>query len=245
MTDPLLIVDLDDALLGDDDALARFRGGLEARPGLALAYGSRRALASVLESIRARRLPHPVAVVGGAGTELVTWPPGRFGGPGRPIAAWVDRLAADFDADVARARLLLEPDLEPRPEAEQGPFKASYVLPAADEARLDALVDALAEAGVYADTLYSSDGDLDFVPAGVNVGAAAAFLADHLGCSPKQVIVATSDAALLHWGFRAIVVGDAPEAVKRAAGGDVYLAERPKADGVTEGLEHWLGGGGG
>jgi hydroxymethylpyrimidine pyrophosphatase-like HAD family hydrolase len=91
--------------------------------------------------------------------------------------------------------------------------------------------------------VYSSNRDLDVLPAGVDKGSAAAFLASHFGFQPRQVVVAGdtgNDASMFTHGFRGIVVGNAQAELKSLCSPDVYKSDGSYADGVLEGLEYWL-----
>jgi hypothetical protein len=74
----LLVSDLDDTLLGDQAALERFceyRVLLGLR--LAIAYASGRFFESVSEDVRTTPLPEPIAVLGGVGSQISSYPDGQ------------------------------------------------------------------------------------------------------------------------------------------------------------------------
>lgn len=239
VTQHLLISDLDNTLLGDDAALRRFVAWYEGRrQRLALVYSSGRSCASIEESLRAHPLPSPVAIVGGVGTEV--W---RF--PSRePWPAWSERLSAGWAAERVDAVAREFADLEPQPAELCSPWKRSFFARDWSRERLGELRAALRAAEIRAEVVYSSRRDLDIVPAGANKGAAARFVAAELGYTAEAVLVSGdsgNDLAMFQCGFRGIVVGNAHRELCALESERVYRSPLAMADGVRDGLIHWLG----
>jgi sucrose-6F-phosphate phosphohydrolase len=236
----LLISDLDDTFLGDPDALVRFSEffpSVEKR--LSIVYASGRFFESVTEDIRATLLPEPRAVIGGVGSEIRSFPDGQLD------QDWVERISQQWSAERVREVLADEDELELQPEQSQSDFKVSYFFRGATQEQLDRLQAELFDAGINASLIYSSGRDLDFLPAGVNKGTAAAFVARELGFDRDHVIVAGNsgnDAKLFEHDFHGIIVSNAHEELKRYADSRrVYLSPYGWADGVRDGLQHWIG----
>jgi hydroxymethylpyrimidine pyrophosphatase-like HAD family hydrolase len=81
------------------------------------------------------------------------------------------------------------------------------------------------------------------LPAGVHKGSAAAFLVAKWGLRTEQVVVCGdtgNDKSMFMRGFRGVVVGNAQPELKALQSPDVYHSERTHADGVLDGIEHWL-----
>ena len=233
----LLVSDLDGTLLGDDDALHRFADWREQnRDSVALAYASGRFYASVVESMRETALPEPDAIVGGVGTEIHDYPSGQ------EIPGWHDEIGQSWDAERVRQVLGSHPELELQPEKWQSDYKVSYFLEDADPAQLDALKRELTEHDIESKVIYSSNRDLDFLPARANKGSAAAYLAKHWGISPEKVIASGdsgNDHTLMEQGFRGVVVANAQPELKKVTGPHIYHAQNGYAAGVLEGIEYW------
>lgn len=235
----LLVSDLDDTLLGDDASLARFRAFCDGhRDLLGVVYASGRFCASIQDRIEHTDLPEPLATIGGVGSEIWSYPD-RV-----PVRAWWERIGARWSADEVRRLLGDVPGLAPQPASSQSPYKVSYYLEDADADALARIRRRLDEAGVGAHLVYSSGRDLDVLPDGVDKGTAAAWLAETLGFAADAVLGAgnsLNDAALMDHGFAGIVVGNAHADLKaRADGRRVYVADGTFADGVVEGVRHWL-----
>ncbi|RME39055.1 MAG: hypothetical protein D6788_06230, partial [Planctomycetota bacterium] len=232
-----LVSDLDGTLLGDDAALATFAAWYERqRSWLGLVYASGRFFDSVCDSIRQTDLPDPLAVIGGVGTEVRRYPSGEEMEEARvPISpAWsaarIERVLADV------------PGLEKQPDEFQSPFKVSFFLYDASPAELRAVRRRLDELPASVDMIYSSQRDLDVVPAGVNKGGAARRLAQAWKIPPTAVMTAGdsgNDRSLLDGRFRGIVVANAHEELKALRGPGIYQAKQPFAAGVLEGIRYW------
>lgn len=239
MNDSVLVAtDLDGTLLGDIQALGRFsRWWADRPPDLRLAYASRRLFASVVESIEQYGLPRPDAIVGGVGTEI------RLAPQDVNLDAWQARWWPYWNASEIRRVLADHDGLAPQADGFQSEFKLSYSLPHATPAALQAIRKKLAENSQRADLIYSSQRDLDVVPVGVNKGTAIAFLAGAWQTAKSRVIVcgdAGDDLQMFLHGFRGVVVANAHEELTKYAGAGAYVSDMPFADGVVDGLRHWL-----
>lgn len=233
----LLVSDVDDTLLGDDQALRTLVDWYESKGSqLRLVYASGRFVDSICESIDSTDLPIPDAIIGGVGTEIRRYPSKE------PIGDWQERMSAHWNVDTVRAVLAEESDLERQPEPFQSEFKQSYFLYNAAPARLEQLKQKLLDAGIETNVIYSSQRDLDFLPAGVNKGTAAAFLAEYWDLEFDHVMVSgnsANDSDLFQQGFLGIVVGNAHDELKELDGPRIYQAEQGFAAGVLEGIRHW------
>ncbi len=232
----LLISDLDGTLLGDDEGLRRFAAYCDERAGaLRLVYSSGRFVDSIVRSIETTDLPEPSAIIGGVGTQIVSFPSmAPLGTWPKPDVAWdarrIESILAEFD------------ELERQPEVFNSSHKISYYVKDASDSFLQTLRRRLFEAGCEVNCVYSSNRDLDLLPAGVDKGTAAAFIASHWSYRPDRVCVSGdtgNDRAMFQQGFLGIVVGNARDELKRLNTRRTYHARGQFASGVLEGLRFW------
>jgi sucrose-6F-phosphate phosphohydrolase len=232
------VSDVDGTLLGDDAATARFAAWrAEMGDAVRVVYSSGRFFESVVESVATSALPLPDAVIGGVGTNI------RFCDTRAALDDWPDCARNGWDAEVIRAAALVHKELELQPEQFQSPHKISFYGYDLPPAFLELLDQQLAALGYGVHLVYSSQRDLDILPAGASKGTAAARLAKHWGYEPREVIVAGdsgNDLAMFEQGFLGIVVGNAHDDLRRLRATNVYHASRLYADGVLEGLDYWL-----
>lgn len=235
----LLVSDLDDTFLGDRDALERFANAYTSQQhDLKIVYASGRFYQTIQSDIEHTSLPEPVAVIGGVGSEIRSYPEGELN------QNWIDRISANWSADRVRNVLSEERELRLQSEEAQSDFKVSYILKNASKEHLNRLRAKLFDNGIDASLIYSSSRDLDFLPEGVNKGTAAAFIARALGFDQDHTLVAGNsgnDSKLFEHDFLGIVVSNAHEELKAYADDPrVYLSPHARADGVRDGVNHWM-----
>jgi mannosylfructose-6-phosphate phosphatase len=233
----LLVCDLDGTLLGDDQALDAF-SAWHARSGesFRLAYASGRFVESVRASISNSNLPEPDAIIGGVGTQIYDLRAGRR------MAMWPPSMF-EWNPYVVQAVCASHRKLRPQPEDLQSHYKVSYYAWDLDQSFIDRLTLHLASAGQRVTVVYSSNRDLDILPADANKGAATAYLAYRWRIDRQRIVVAGdsgNDADMFHAGFRAIVVGNAQPELRSLNAPHIYHATAEFALGVLEGLEYWL-----
>lgn len=231
----LLVSDVDDTLLGDDEALSHLARALQnARDYLALAYNSSRPCASLRQTLsRNPHLPRPDFLIGALGTEI------EDGASGRPIGAFGQALAADWRRDDIATRMA-ELGFEAHAAEYQTPFKASFHVPGTDNYRR--AMAHLKKADLHIKVIYSAEQNFDVIPAAAGKGQAVDFLRRRIGLAADRVVVAgdsANDRDMFVPPFKGIIVANADPVLKAVKGSDVYHAKSPCAAGVLEGLRHW------
>lgn len=226
--------------------LSGFAALLEADPRLALAYVTGRDLDSALELMDKAGLPRPRALVCDVGTTIHH--PAADGTWILDVgyaAAMSEAMSGREAADVLEM-LRGVPGLEPQPPANQGRWKASFVLRrgAPGDISFEAAEARLRDAGldlslVRSSCVFRGRDMLDVLPRGVTKATAVEHLAAGLGL-PREATVFAGDshndlAPLLAAG-RAIVVGNAPRELR-----DEVLAGRDPDTVCAAAGEHLAG----
>lgn len=231
----ILITDIDGTLVGDDVALERFATWLADDPvSHRLVYATGRHRESLERLIAETALPGPDAVITAVGTEI-------HDKSGQAWRGWTERFDG-YDADVVRRALRGTDSLTLQPDDAQTRLKASYhahELPVERIAEVGAL---LASTGLDTRLVYSSQRNLDVLPAGAGKGSAARFLVGEWDAAPDSVMVfgdTGNDLDLFGNGFLETVVGNAlPELADVVADG-AYRSPFEHAAGVLDGIWHW------
>ncbi|WP_438748078.1 HAD-IIB family hydrolase [Pararhizobium sp. O133] len=241
---PVRIVccDIDGTLAGNRPAEARFREAWNSlppdrRPLLVLNSG--RLIEDQRAFIATTALPKPDIYIGGVGTMLHNeLEPSHSD-------LYAQSIGAGFDRELIARALQDVPDLQIQPDEYQHAQKSSWYLHNADTVILTPIEQRLAEAGLVARLIYSSNRDLDILPDGIDKGAALSWLCRQLGLTHDEVVVAGdtgNDMSMFELpGIRGIIVGNALPELKSIANGrsDIYGSSELMADGVLDGLKHW------
>jgi mannosylfructose-6-phosphate phosphatase len=234
----MLVSDLDGTLLGDSAASARFADWYAGvAEDLLLVYSSGRAYDSLVDAFTSASLPQPSAVISDVGTMIRTHPGGAI------MEGWRERISKGWSADEVRRMLADNPRLELQPEDSQSDLKVSYYVHEVSNDEIDALTKRICTAGIDAQVVYSSQKDLDVLPAGAKKGTAAAYLALDWHIPFDRVMAAGdsgNDRAMLSMGWPGIIVGNAQAELKSLKSLYIYHATATYADGVIEGVQHWL-----
>jgi sucrose-6-phosphatase len=242
----LLVTDLDNTLVGNDDALQTLNRRLEiarSQEHIVLVYSTGRSLTSYRQLCEKTPLLSPDILITSVGTEIYKV------GSDRPDAQWSEQLQPQWDQNLVKQIASRFDALKPQSNPEQRPFKLSYFLQEAISDQVMAeLSDALQTEGLSTQLVYSGGIDLDILPQSANKGKAMQFVQAQLGIpEPKTVACGDSgnDIALFTGEEnRGVIVGNAqPELLDWHAQTPSpyrYLAKSPYAAGILEGL-HYFG----
>ena len=238
----LFVSDLDGTVLplAGGDGAQRFAAWWDSLPPAArplLCYNSGRLCGDVRAVVRAAGLPAPDYVIGGVGTSLTD-------AAGRQLPGFLERFAAGWERPRVQAVMEGVAGIAPQSERFQSPYKSSWFLHDAEAARIAAIVAALASAGLRVRVIYSSDRDLDVLPADAGKGHAVEWLRRKTRIAARDVVVAgdtENDLAMFELpDVRGIAVANArPGLLAGLSACDVYRASAPEAAGVIEGLERF------
>ncbi|NGO63728.1 HAD-IIB family hydrolase [Rhizobium daejeonense] len=242
----LFSADLDGTLAGDREGSRRFSRywqSLEPSERPLLVYNSGRLIDDIVAFTEQEELPRADAMIGGVGTMLASRSLPDIGED-------FDRTLAETGYDVERIEALVgaERGITRQPERYQHRFKSSWFLHDASPQELENLLGKLSDEGLSVRIVYSSNRDLDILPANADKGSALAWLCERIDVAPDEVIVAgdtgNDRSMFLMEGVRGIIPANGlAELTSLAKEREtaIFRARASTADGVIEGLAHWSG----
>ena len=236
----LLVTDLDNTLVGDDQALLALNQKLAAqRDRLHLIYATGRSYASARRLQARQQLLEPDYWVTGVGTEI-------YQNTDRD-PDWAERLSHNWDQQAAAAIAALFPELVFQEEAEQNPWKLSFLLHSdRAEAIVTTLRSKLEQAGLAAQVIFSSNEDVDIVPQSGDKGLATTYLGELLQVPLDKTLVcgdSGNDISLFQQSTLGVIVNNAqPELLawhQQFGTSQHYLARSSYAAAILEALAYF------
>jgi sucrose-6F-phosphate phosphohydrolase len=243
----LFVTDLDNTLVGDDQALVELNDRLHQHRqqyGTKIVYATGRSPILYQQLQAEKNLLEPDALILAVGTEIY------INGNDSFDPTWAEKLSEGWDRNLVLSITDKFPQLQLQPNSEQRPFKVSFFL--TQEAAvfvLPLLKSELLQSGLNIKLIYSSGIDLDIVPDRSDKGQAVQFLRQKWQFVAQKTVVcgdSGNDIALFATGSneqRGIIVGNArPELLEwhaRHPADHRYLAKNFYAGGILEGLQYF------
>ncbi|MEH2347241.1 MAG: sucrose-phosphate phosphatase [Nostoc sp.] len=180
----LLVIELDNTLVGNNRAIAALNERLEAiQNQIYLVYVTSSSYAASRRTIAQARLLKPDYLIASVGTEIYQ----------RGVLLekdWTNQISKDWDRDVIWAIASYFSALIPQPDSEQTPWKLSFCLDM--DAPLEVihdLEDLLNFTGLQTQVVFSNGRDVDIIPKDSNKGKATVYLQDLLRSQSDATIV--------------------------------------------------------
>lgn len=240
----LFVTDLDNTLVGDDNALVELNDRLQRHRqeyGTKIVYATGRSPVLYQELKEEKNLLEPDALVLAVGSEIY------INGSNVPDSDWSEKLSPGWNREMVVKTTTNFSDLVPQPNSEQRPFKVSFFLKEVSSTILPQLESELQKSGLNVKLIYSSGIDLDIVPYQSDKGQAVQFLRQKWKFVAEQTVVcgdSGNDIALFAVGVeRGIIVGNARSELlqwhNEHPANYRYLATNFCAGGILEGLKHF------
>jgi sucrose-phosphate synthase len=236
----LLVLDLDASLTAPDPlSLAELRRRLSADGDLAIGVVTGRSFKSALHRYGELHLPDPCLWITQSGTEIHTsTPEGTLA-----HRHWQSQIGSHWDrAAVVAAMAELEPRLQRQHEADQGPFKVSYVLTEPDQGILPLVRQTLRSHQLMARPHLFHHYYLDVLPLTASKTEALRYVALRWQLPIEAILVEASqqgDGELLMGLSLGVVPQDHDPVLEGLRHHRrVFFSSRPQAWGLLDGLDH-------
>ena len=237
----LLVTDLDNTLVGDDEATQVLNQFLQSkRSQICLVYATGRSHASTSELIAQKQLLAPDYLIAGVGNEI--YQDGALDlDSAEDLSQGWDKMAI---ASLAQQFSQLK---SPYPK-EQNPWKISYSLEPAPEnsSTVQALQQKLTESGLPAQIIFSSNSDREILPQTSNKGNALTYLQKRLQIPSEATLVcgdSGNDISMFEQDVRGVIVANALSELlewhRECGTENHYLAGSACAWGIMEGMAYF------
>ncbi len=233
----LLITDVDNTLVGDDEAMERLFSLLEENRDM-IAWGvvTGRSLELTIEVMTEYNFPTPDIMICSVGTEIY------YGPDFRMDKGWQQHISWQWQAEAIK-RALADFDFLVSQEAEgQRSHKISYYLEEKDS-RLQQVRDALEQMKLRCQVIYSHGQFLDILPLRASKGKAIEYLIQKYDFSPRHIMVAGdsgNDADMVDGRTRGLVVGNHSDELNHLRDRpNIYFTPESYAAGIIDGLRHY------
>ncbi|MBI1321411.1 MAG: HAD-IIB family hydrolase [Candidatus Hydrogenedens sp.] len=240
----ILITDIDNTLLGDEEALGRLLEFMRShRSEIAFGVASGRYLDKVVEVMNDHHVGPLDVVISSVGTEIYYGPDLAFD------KGWASHLRSKWKRDkVAEALDDLEFITLQKDDETQQEFKISYdlddTLMPHDEA-MPIIYDRLSKTGVPHTLIFSHDVYIDILPQRASKGKAVRYLSGKWNVPIERIVTAGdsgNDIDMLKGKTAGIVVSNYSselEPLKSSPSSRIYFAKEACAAGILDGLRHY------
>ena len=234
-----IVTELDEALLGNDEALQRFIEQLKKnRKKTAFAIASGRGLKSVLALLKVYAIPMPDVLITAMGTEIYYAPRLSFD------IAWKRHI--DHRWNTAAIHRLLDPlpGLTLQPRSEQQPYKISYDIDHDTAPSLDGIIRLLHQNDETVNAFLYQDRLLDILPIRASKGQALRYFCEQWEIPLERVLVAGGTAAeedMMRGNTLGAVISTQyhDEMTPLADIESIYFASSSYAAGLLEAIEYY------
>jgi sucrose-6-phosphatase len=242
----LLVTDLDNALLGDNQATIELYQKLAPfRKHFCLIYATGRSHDSVkdlicnFQAMTGDWLFEADYLVAGVGTEIYD----RQG----LDREWAELLTPQWQRAAIANLLQSFPELSLQPTCEQNLWKLSYYVKSShNAATIESLRNLLASVGLQAQVVFSSDRDLDILPVNSGKGNAVNYLRSKIEISKDATLVcggSGNDISLFEQETLAVLVSNAQKELldwhRSHPLSQHFIAQSPYAWGIIEAIDHF------
>ncbi|MEN8142561.1 MAG: HAD-IIB family hydrolase, partial [Thermodesulfobacteriota bacterium] len=233
----LLITDIDNTLVGDDEAMAKLLQTLaENRQRIGWGVATGRCLERALEVLEEYEVPVPDILISSVGTEIY------YGPEFQPDRGWSQHLTYKWKPAQIHEALDSLDFLYKQDEEEQRPFKISYLMK--DDPQLLAEVHQLLQSfKLTYNLVFSNSQFLDILPYRASMGKAVRYLSYKWEFPLKSIMVcgdSGNDEEMLRGVTCGVIVGNYSKELEHLKGlRRMFFSRQEYAGGIIDGLDHY------
>ncbi len=236
--DRILLTDIDNTLLGDDEALQEFLELLndtEHHIGFGIATG--RHLENAVHTLEENNVPLPDFFITSVGSEI------HYQSGEVEDRSWKHHLNYYWKPEKIYEILDELPGMERQPASEQRRYKISYYYDPKNAPKKRKLTRLFREHKLKVKIIYSHNMYMDVLPIRASKGLALRYLVMKWGLAADHVLVAGdsgNDEEMLRGNTLGVVVGNYSKELRRLHGKPrIFFAEAHYARGIIEGINHY------
>ena len=233
----LLVSDIDDTLLGDDQALARLVAFIKLhRRDFSFGVATGRSLESATAVLTKHGVGGLDFIIAAVGAEIY------YARNWMLDEGWRTHISRHWHRDRIQHALASLPFLQPQESAVQREFKLSYFMEESAD-QLAQIHEIIVQQRLRANLIYSGGKLLDVLPFRASKGKAVRYLCYKWSIPLDQVLVAGdsgNDEEMLRGEILGVVVGNyRPELEKLRGLRSVYFSPERHAAGIIDGIQHY------
>ncbi|GAB4217755.1 MAG: HAD-IIB family hydrolase [Synechococcales cyanobacterium] len=236
--DRLLVSDIDNTLIGDQDALAALMQHWQQRThptGFGVATG--RHLESALAILQEWGVPIPDLLITSVGSEI------HYGSQLIMDSSWQRHISYRWQPELVRSAMQDLPGITMQTPEQQRSHKISYLVNPDKAPSIREIQRHLRRHKLHVRVIFSHHEFLDLLPIRASKGDALRYCAMKWGIPVQQMLVAGdsgNDEQMLMGNTLAVVVGNhSPELEKLRGQSLVYFAQGHNAWGILEAIQHY------
>lgn len=238
INDRMLICDIDNTLIGDQEALVSLLGKLrEAGEHVGFGVATGRSLELTVKVLKQWKVPTPNLLITSVGTKI------HYGHNLMEDVGYTHHINYRWRPEAIREVMADLKGLKPQPAEGQDSHKISYFVDPGIAPRPREIGKLLRRAGLSANVVYSHASYIDVLPIRASKGLALRYFAGKWGIPIERFLVAGdsgNDEEMLSGNTLGVVVGNYSHELNRLKGqANIYFAKGHHAWGIIEALERY------
>lgn len=237
-SDRILVCSLDNALIGDHEAMVELNNRLQHVSGhIGFGIASGRSIESVRKLLKKNAITKPDFIISAVGSEI-------YYGPNLvKDEGWIKHIDYRWGRDTVLSALKDMPGLKLQPLDNQNDYKVSYFIDMEKAPPIRDIKRHLRTQGVHVNPILSYQYFMDILPIRASKGAALRYVAEKWGIPIEHILVAGdsgNDVDMLSGETLGLVIGNHSKELEKLRGRErIYFSEAEYAWGILEGMHHY------